>query len=96
MQTSVKEFFGLELFSRTLTDGCFCHSVFRTTAGQDICLFSRCKVFELTWKIQSSPNEFHIKTYAELSQTSTMGLFMRRINGFQPLISSVKYSILDV
>ena len=48
MQTSVKEFFGLELFSRTLTDGCFCHSVFRTTAGQDICLFSRCKVFELT------------------------------------------------
>ena len=55
-----------------------------------------CKVFELTRKIQSSPNELHIKTYSEPSQTSTMWLFMSRINGFQPFISSVKYSILDV
>ena len=54
------------------------------------------KFLNSPWKIQSSPNELHIKTYSEPSQTSTMWLFMRRINGFQPFISSVKYSILDV
>ena len=96
METSVKEFFGLQLFSRTLTDNCFCHSVFRSTAGQDICLFLVVKLLNSPWKIQSSPNELHIKTYSEPSQTSTMWLFMRRINGFQPFISSIKYSILDV
>ena len=96
METSVKEFFGLQLFSRTLTDSCFCHTVFWSTAGQDICLFLVVKFLNSPWKIQSSPNELHIKTYSEPSQTSTMWLFMSRINGFQPFISSVKYSILDV